>query len=119
MLARATARQPEIAVRTALGASRPRLVRQLLTESLVLSLLGLALGALIGKAVIGWLVGIRLTTDLPFRFDIAPDWRVAAFTAAVAILAGLGTGLAPALHGIRGSAAQTLREGGRGGSAGA
>jgi predicted permease len=85
----------------------------------VLSVAGLALGALFGRWVIGWFGSIRLSTDLPVRFDVDPDWRVAAFTALVALIAGVATGLAPAFHGTQGGVAHTLREGGRGGGAGA
>jgi predicted permease len=98
LLARASARQREIAVRLAIGAGRGRIVRQLLIESTLLSSIGAALG--IGLA---WLSG-RLLVDLlstgPQRvvFDLTPNWHVLAFTSAMAIATGLMFGVAPALQ---------------------
>jgi predicted permease len=101
LLARASARQREIAIRLAVGASRARLVRQLLTESVILG----ALGAAIGVAAAAWLIRVLATFDLPLpvpiSLDLRLDGRVLAFTSAVAVLSGILAGLAPALRGTR------------------
>ena len=117
LLARATARQKEIAVRTALGASRGRIVRQLLTESMMLGLSGGALGILLAL----WSVDLlaRLSSDnLPRAGEIKIDIAVVAFTLAVSLLTSLIFGLAPALHASRVDLNESLSEGGRGSSAG-
>jgi predicted permease len=98
LLARAAARQKEIAVRLAIGASRARLARQLLTESVLLSVLGGALGLLFA----GWGVGLLLTVLSYGRtaasFELKPDVRILAFTFGVSLLTGILCGLAPALR---------------------
>jgi len=98
LLARAAARQKEIAVRLAIGASRARLARQLLTESVLLSVLGGALGLLFA----GWGVGFLLTVLSYGRttasFELKPDVRILAFTFGVSLLTGILCGLAPALR---------------------
>lgn len=96
LLARATARQREIAVRLALGAGRARLIRQLLTESLLLSTLGAALGVLFAVWGSRLLVHMMSTTNRAVVLDLSVDMRVLAFTAAVATLTGLLFGLSPA-----------------------
>lgn len=116
MLARSNARQGELAVRQALGAGNRRLVRQLLTESVVLSISGLMLGMLLARSVTGWLTSFKVAVDFPVRFNVVLDWRVFTATAAVAILAGIITGVAPALRSKRISLSETLREGSRGGT---
>src|SRR5438094_284901 len=97
LLCRAAARQKEIAVRLALGAGGRRILRQLLTESVMLSLAGGALGILFAS----W--GVRATealilgnSDSPFPFVVEPDWRVLTFTISVSIVTGVLFGLAPA-----------------------
>ena len=101
LLARATTRQREIAIRLAMGASRRRLVRQLLTESVLLSLSGAVLG--FGLAAIAARAISRFELPLPFPivFDFNVDLRVLAFTAALSILTGMLFGLAPALRATR------------------
>jgi predicted permease len=114
LMVRATARQRELAVRAALGAGRKRLVRQLLTESLLLSAAGAIAGAAMGRWVSGMIARIPFPADIPLRFDLAFDWRVFAYIAAVALGAGLLVGLLPALRASRADLNEVLREGGRG-----
>ena len=118
LLARAAYRQREIAVRTALGASRWRIVRQLLTESVLLSVVS---GA-VGLALSVWLIKLLVAISPPntARFDeIALNWQVFIFIFGVTILAGLLFGLVPALQSSRTDLNETLKESGRTGAPGA
>jgi len=122
LLVRATSRKREIAIRTALGGSRWRIARQVLTESVVLSLAGGALGLLLGTLGIRVLLAVN-TADLPrIGADgamVSPDWRVLVFTLVISVATGLLFGLIPALHSTRGDVAGTLKESaGRTGSGG-
>ena len=112
LLSRATARQKEIAVRLALGAGRARIVRQLLTESVFLSLLGGALGILFAiwgtHAIVSL---IASNSDDPFGFVPGIDGRVLAFTLAASVLTGIIFGLAPAFRGARIDLTPALKEG--------
>ncbi len=101
MLARAIGRQREIGIRLALGASRQRLVRQLLTESVLLSLIGAVGGFAWAAAATVAISRFNLPLPLPIRFDFAPDARVLWFTAALAVVTGIVFGLAPALRATR------------------
>jgi len=106
LLAGAAARSREIGVRLALGASRRRILRQLLTESVLIGLMAGAAGLLLSL----WLVPIvAAATGLPETYDVRPDALVLLFTASIAVLSGLGAGLAPARHGARGDLAGVLK----------
>jgi predicted permease len=111
LLARASNRRREIAVRLALGASRGRLVRQLLTESVVLALIGGALA--VPMAWWGSLVLVRMisTGDSPAPLVVDPDWRTFAFTATASLLTGILFGLAPAVRSTRVDPGPVIKEG--------
>ncbi|HUY99691.1 MAG TPA: ABC transporter permease [Thermomicrobiaceae bacterium] len=115
LLARSVGRSREFAIRTALGATPARVVRQLLTESLLLAALGGALGLLL--AFWGTSVVLRvLPAALPRANEVALDSRVLLFTLGVSLVAGLLFGLAPALKAVQGNVEEVLRENGRGSS---
>ncbi len=109
-LARSAARQKEIAVRLALGAGRMRMARQLLTESVMLSVLGGALGVLIAFWGVHAITALVSRGDQPFPFVITPDWRVLAFTISASVLTGILFGLAPALRSTRLDLTPALKE---------
>jgi len=112
LLARASSREKEIGVRIALGASRVRIVRQLLTESVLLAALGGGFGLLIGY--VGVLAFRAFApSDIPRLMEVGIDGRVLAFTCVVSFLAGILFGLAPALHSVRSSLIDCLKEGTR------
>ena len=117
LLARATSRHKEMAIRTALGASRVRVIRQLLTESVMLSLLGGAAGLLLAVWWSDLLIALG-KDDIPRAVQVGIDWRVLTFTLGVSLLTGLIFGLAPAFHSSKSELVETLKEGGRGTSAG-
>ena len=113
LLAKAAARESEIAVRTALGAGRGRLVRQLLTESLILSIVG----GLLGLLLAAWGVEALLALEpqgIPRLRDVRLDPMVIGFTASISLVTGLLFGVFPAFHSTGGGLASALKEGGRG-----
>jgi predicted permease len=115
LLARAASRQQEIGIRLAVGASRGRLVRQLLTESVLLSAGGAVFGYLLAIPGIAALGRFQPPLPLPIVFDVSPDWRVLVFTTVLAVFTGILFGLAPALTGTRGSLTGAIRQTGWGG----
>ncbi|PYV18714.1 MAG: hypothetical protein DMG21_04115, partial [Acidobacteria bacterium] len=114
LLARAAAREREMAVRAAVGASRARLIRQMLTESILLAVAGAAGGALLGSWGVKGLERLRPLGDFALQLAFTLDWRVFGYVAGITMLAGIVAGLAPALRISRSNLNNTLREGGRG-----
>lgn len=114
MLARASAREREIAVRLAVGASRSRITRQLLTESLMLASVGAVLGFAVAQWASRFLVAFLGIAQRNLFLNLKPDWTVLAFTAAVAVLTCILFGLAPALQATRISPHAAMKAGSRG-----
>jgi putative ABC transport system permease protein len=117
LLVKASARVREIAVRAALGATRRRLLRQLITESLLLGLVGGALGVLLAYAGIPALLSL-IPVNLPLWMNFSPDSRVLGFAVAVSLLTTLGFGIVPAFGSFHADLTDSLKEGGRGGTSG-
>src|SRR5262249_26216472 len=109
LLARATKRRREIAIRLALGASRGRLIRQLLSESLLLSVLGGAAGLLVAYWSFAALKGVRLPLPLPVDSGLTVDPRVLLFTLGLSVATGLLFGLVPALQGSKADVVPVLK----------
>ncbi len=117
LLANAAGRQKEMAIRSALGASRLRVMRQLLTESAMLALVGGGLGLLLSVWGVS-LITKLLPQDFPRVHEIGMDWRVLGFTLAASMLTGLLFGFAPALHVSRADVQEAMKETGRGSTGG-
>jgi predicted permease len=113
LLARAAARSHEIAVRLSIGAGRGRLLRQLLAESLLLAACGTAAGLALNLALTTLLSNIRLPLPIPIQFQIRPDWRLLAYSIAVAVGTCVAAGLVPALQATRAGVGAALQPGTR------
>ncbi len=110
LLARATERRREIAIRLAMGASRIRLIRQLLTESLLLSIVGGGCGILLAIWIVRALLAFKPPIDFPLTIDLGLDWRVLLFSLGVSVVAGAVFGLAPALQSTRPNLLHALKD---------
>jgi predicted permease len=118
ILARANGRRKEFATRTALGATRGRMIRQMLTETVLLSAFGGILGLIFARWAALALMSVRIPSDVPLRlFDLRMDWRIFTFTFLAALLTGMIAGLIPSLQASRADLADTLKAGGRSGGA--
>jgi putative ABC transport system permease protein len=118
MLARAGARERQITIRRALGATRWRMIRELLSESLLLAAGGAICGLFLAFAVSRLLVNFISTSDNQIFLDLGMDWRVLAFTSALAVLTTISFGLAPAIRATRAEPATLLQSGSRGSTVG-
>jgi predicted permease len=114
VMVRATAREREMAIRTALGARSSRLIRQMITESVMLALLGGALGVLLGMSTSSALGRLDLHTDLPIKMVFDFDWRIFFYSFAIALLAGLVVGIVPAMRIAKANVNTVLHESSRG-----
>ena len=112
-LSRAATREKEVGIRAAMGAGRKRIIRQLLTESVLLASMGALLGLALAFEGLSLLKSL-LPADTPRLMDVHMDWRVLAFTGGLAVLTGLVVGLAPALQISRGALVDSLKSAGRG-----
>jgi predicted permease len=110
MLARATKRRKEIAIRLSLGASRTQLIRQLLTESLLLAVLGGAAGLLLAIWIIDLVVAFKPPVDIPITMDLKMDWRVLAFSVVLSVVTSLLFGLVPALQATKSDVVTSLKD---------
>ena len=109
LLARASGRRREMALRLAIGAGRSRVVRQLLTETLMLFALGLAGGLVLARSMTSMLVGLLPALPIPVHLSLTLDWRVIALACAVSLVAALFSGLSPALEASRADVSTVLK----------
>ncbi|MGH9702007.1 MAG: ABC transporter permease [Candidatus Acidiferrales bacterium] len=114
LLVRATVREREMAIRAALGAGRVRLIRQLLTESVLLALAGGVAGIMLGQWGSSALASLNIQADLPIRLDFGFDWRIFAYAFSAALLTGIIVGIVPAIRASHGDLSSVLHSGGRG-----
>jgi predicted permease len=117
LIARASGRGREMALRLAVGASRSRLIRQLLTETLLLFAIGAVAGIALGRAMTTALMSLLPALPIPVHLSLTLDWRVVAMTCGLACFAAVLSGLAPALHASRADVSTVLKEEGHGASA--
>lgn len=110
LLARGAARTKEMALRSAIGAGRGRLIRQMAVESVVLAGLGGGIGLLLAMWATSWVMSARLPFDLPIAFTLAMDWRLVAFTGGLSLLTGLVFGILPALKASRPDLVAALKD---------
>jgi putative ABC transport system permease protein len=118
LLARASAREREMAVRLAIGASRGRLVRQLLAESLLLAFVGAAVGALLAQGLSSYMVTLLTTKQSPLFVDLGIDWRLFGFVTVLSIITCVLFGLVPALRATSSGTATALKNSSRSSTAG-
>jgi predicted permease len=118
VLVRATVRGREMAIRSALGAQRSRLIRQMVTESVTLALMGGMMGVILGMWASSALSHIDPHADLPVNLVFDFDWRIFLYSFAIALLAGIVVGIVPALRVAKANVSAVLHEGGRGVTAG-
>jgi predicted permease len=111
VLSRTMARRGELAVRRALGASRSRVARELIAEALLLGVSALVIALPVAWLVVNWLATLDFAADIPLKIDVRLDRSVLGFAAAIAVLAGVLTGVAPALRGSGNEPGDALREG--------
>lgn len=112
-LSRASVREKEIAIRASMGAARHRIIRQLITESVLMASFGGALGLFLADAGLT-LLKSTLPADTPGLLSVAIDWRVLLFTAVLVVFTGIASGAAPAFHSSRTELTESLKAGGRG-----
>ena len=114
LLARSAGRQKEIAIRLSVGATRRRLIRQLLTESLLIAIVGGALGSLLAfwsfQGIVAYLISHLPHGTPPLLFNVAPDFQVLAYALALSVLTGLTFGLLPALQASRSDLNEVLKQ---------
>ncbi len=110
LLARAAERSKEIAIRLSIGASRARIIRQLLTESVLLAAAGGLLGVMLARWIIDLLIGLKPPVDIPITLELHVDWRVLIFSMFVAVVTGVLFGLVPALQATKPDLVPALKD---------
>ena len=110
LLARATERGREIAIRLSIGASRTRIVRQLLTESVMLAVAGGLIGVMLARWIIDSIIALKPPIDIPITLELSVDWRVLVFSMFVSVITGVLFGLVPALQATRTDLVSALKD---------